>query len=78
MRLAFSIAMHAKGDIFLVDEVLSVGDESFQKRCFNVFKKFKRQGKTIVFASHDLGNIEKFCDRVIFLKNGKLMPKERC
>ncbi|MEM2956380.1 MAG: ABC transporter ATP-binding protein [Candidatus Pacearchaeota archaeon] len=80
LRLAFSTAIRAKGDIFLVDEVLAVGDAEFQQKCFDVFQKFKKEGKTIVFVSHSLNDVEKFCDRVIWLEKGKIKaigkPKE--
>ena len=75
VRLAFSIAIQAEGDIYLLDEVLAVGDLSFQQKCFDMFRKLKKQGKTIVFVSHSMGAIEEFCDRVILLEKG-LMKDE--
>ncbi len=72
VRLAFSIAIQANADILLVDEVLAVGDAAFQEKCLDVFKRLKKQGKTIVFVSHALGTVEEFCDRVLFLKSGKV------
>ena len=72
VRLAFSITVSIENPILLVDEVLAVGDADFQQKCYNVFKEFKQTGKTIVFVSHDLGAIEKFCDRVILLENGQI------
>jgi len=72
VRLAFSIAVQAQADILLVDEVLAVGDASFQQKCLEVFRKLKKEGKTIVFVSHALGIIEDFADRVLFLKNGNV------
>ncbi len=72
VRLGFSIAIQAQTDILLVDEVLAVGDSNFQQKCFDVFYQLKKQGKTIIFVSHDLGSIEDFCDRVMILKNGRL------
>jgi ABC-2 type transport system ATP-binding protein len=67
VRLAFSIAIKADTDILLFDEVLAVGDENFQKKCLNVFRDLKAQGKTIILVSHSTGDIEKFCDRVLVL-----------
>jgi lipopolysaccharide transport system ATP-binding protein len=70
VRLAFSIAAQAQADILLVDEVLAVGDAAFQQKCFEVFRRLKREGKTVVFVSHALGIVEEFCDRVLVMKNG--------
>ncbi len=72
LRLAFSIAIHAKGDIYLVDEAIAVGDSEFKKKCYNVFENFKKQGKTIIFVSHDLETITSMCDRTLLLENGKI------
>lgn len=71
VRLAFSIAIQAQSDILLVDEVLAVGDAAFQKKCMDVFSRLKKEGKTIVFVTHDMSNVEKFCDRVLVVENGK-------
>lgn len=73
VRLAFSIAIRAKSDIMLIDEVLAVGDTSFQSKCFNEFRKIKKQGRTIVFVSHDMDSVEEFCDRVIVINDSKLI-----
>ena len=70
VRLAFSITVSIESPILLVDEVLAVGDIDFQKKCYDVFERFKQTGRTIVFVSHDLNAVEKFCDRVILLENG--------
>lgn len=72
-RLAFAIAKEADGDIYLCDEVLAVGDESFQQKCINVFKEWHRQGKTIVLVSHNSELIKQLCTRVIMLENGNLV-----
>lgn len=72
VRLAFSTAIQTNPEILLLDEVLAVGDEEFQKKSYSVFKDLKKRGVTIVFASHDLDAVEKFCDRTIYLKKGKL------
>jgi ABC-type polysaccharide/polyol phosphate transport system ATPase subunit len=80
VRLAFSVAIQARSPILLVDEVLAVGDAAFQKKCFQTFEQFKNEGKTIIFVSHDMDSIQRFCDRVIFLQNGEEIsegkPKE--
>lgn len=70
VRLAFSVAIRAKADVLLIDEVLAVGDANFQAKCYDVFRNLKRQGKTIVFISHDLESINEFCDRVLLLNKG--------
>ena len=76
VRLAFSVAVHTNPDIFLVDEVLAVGDEEFQRRCRARIGELKEQGKTIVFVSHDLGIVNTICDRVILLSKGKLIARD--
>ena len=75
VRLGFSIAVHVNPDILLIDEVLSVGDESFQKKCLRKINNFRRQGKTIVLVSHDLATIEKICNRVVLIDKGKLVSQ---
>ena len=70
MRLAFAVAIHVNPDILVVDEVLAVGDANFQKKCISKILEFKKNGKTIVFVSHDMGMIKKICDRVFFIKKG--------
>jgi lipopolysaccharide transport system ATP-binding protein len=70
VRLGFSITVSVESPILLVDEVLAVGDIDFQRKCYNSFESFKKDGRTILFVSHDLNAIEKFCDRVILLENG--------
>jgi ABC-type polysaccharide/polyol phosphate transport system ATPase subunit len=69
-RLAYSIAIQVPFDILLLDEVLAVGDESFQEKCFATFERFKDEGKTVVFVSHQLEKMSDFCDRVLLLQNG--------
>ena len=73
VRLAFSIAIRARSDILLIDEVLAVGDLDFQKKCYNYFFDLKRQGRTIVFVTHDMGAIRQFCTRAIMINDGKLI-----
>lgn len=75
MRLAFSVAINVDADILLIDEILAVGDSSFQTKCFNKLKSLKDEGTTIVIVSHSLGQIEKLCDRAIWIDKG-LIRKE--
>jgi ABC-type polysaccharide/polyol phosphate transport system ATPase subunit len=70
LRLAYSIAIQVPFDILLLDEVLAVGDASFQAKCFETFETMRADGKTIVFVSHDLNSITEFCDRALFLADG--------
>ncbi len=80
VRLAFAVAINIEPEILIVDEALSVGDVFFQAKCYQKFEEFKKQGKTIVFVSHDLSSISKYCDRVYLLNQGNLLgegkPKE--
>lgn len=71
VRLAFAVAINIDPEILIVDEALSVGDAFFQVKCYHKFEEFKRQGRTILFVSHDLGSINKYCDRVILLDKGR-------
>ncbi|HSX45307.1 MAG TPA: ABC transporter ATP-binding protein [Candidatus Saccharimonadales bacterium] len=73
VRLAFSIAIRANTDILILDEVLAVGDESFQKKCLDYFRKLKKQHQTVVLVSHDMKTVEKFCDRAILIDSGELI-----
>lgn len=70
VRLAFSIAIRAKSDILLIDEVLAVGDAAFQTKCFDYFYELRQKGTTVVFVSHDRGSLERFCDRGILIDDG--------
>ncbi len=72
-RLAFSTAVQVDADVLLLDEVLAVGDAGFQEKCFNEFRKMKKEGKTIVFVTHALESIKRFCDRAMMLEDGKLV-----
>ena len=80
VRLAFSVGINIEPEILIVDEALSVGDVFFQAKCYHKFEEFKQMGKTIIFVSHDLSSIAKYCDRVILLdqgvKLGEGSPKE--
>lgn len=73
MRLGFSIAIHIDPEILLIDEVLMVGDAAFQGKSFNVFDEFKKNGKTIILISHDLGAIKSVCSKIMVLKKGQLI-----
>lgn len=70
VRLAFAVAINIDPEILIVDEALSVGDVFFQAKCYRKFEEFKKMGKTILFVSHDLSSISRYCDRVIFLNKG--------
>jgi ABC-type polysaccharide/polyol phosphate transport system ATPase subunit len=70
MRLAYSIAIQIPFNVLLLDEVLAVGDESFQQKCFATFDRFKEEGKTIVLVTHQLDLLSRFCDRVLSLEDG--------
>jgi ABC-type polysaccharide/polyol phosphate transport system ATPase subunit len=72
MRLAFSVAVFSKPEILLVDEILAVGDIAFQKKCLNKMNEFKKQKVTIVFVSHSMEQVKNFCDKVIYLKEGRV------
>ena len=80
VRLAFAVAINIEPEILIVDEALSVGDVFFQAKCYHKFDEFKKMGKTILFVSHDLSSIAKYCDRVILLNQGHKLgegtPKE--
>lgn len=71
MRLAFAVAIHVDPEILLIDEALAVGDLVFQHRCVNRMRKLRREGKTIVFVTHDLQAVTSFCDRAILLDGGR-------
>ena len=73
VRLAFSIATRAEGDVLLVDEVLAVGDADFQRKCFNHFRELKKNKKTVVFVSHDMNSIREYCDRAVLIESSKLI-----
>lgn len=70
VRLAFSVAIRADSDILILDEVLAVGDEAFQRKCNDYFFKAKREGKTIVLVTHSMESVRQFCDRVVLIDDG--------
>ena len=75
VRLAFSVAIQADAGILLMDEVLAVGDARFQERCFEVFNRYKREGRTIILVTHDLGAVELYCDNAYLLDHGRLIAQ---
>ena len=70
VRLAFSVAIQVDAEILLVDEILAVGDAAFQQKCFDVFHRMRDEGKTIVFVTHDMGSLQRFCHRAMLLERG--------
>lgn len=78
VRLAFSVATKlAESDILLIDEVLAVGDAAFQRKCFDFFRSLKKQGTTVVFVSHDMEAIKRFCDRTIMIEKNRLVSNDK-
>jgi len=75
MRLAFSVAINVNPEILLIDEILSVGDSNFQRKCYDKIEGFKNSGATIVIVAHDLGTLEKICDRVIWMDKGQIVEQ---
>ncbi|MBQ6461077.1 ABC transporter ATP-binding protein [Candidatus Saccharibacteria bacterium] len=73
VRLAFSIAIRARGDILLLDEVLAVGDAAFQQKCNNYFAELKDKNQTVILVTHSMDNVRKFCTRAILIDNGKII-----
>lgn len=71
VRLAFSIAIRADTDILVLDEVLAVGDAAFQQKCYNYFDELKEKNKTVILVTHDMAAVSRFCDRALFLDNGR-------
>ncbi|HEY4450076.1 MAG TPA: ABC transporter ATP-binding protein [Solirubrobacteraceae bacterium] len=73
VRLAFSVAIQVDAEILLVDEVLAVGDAAFQQKCFDVFNQMRDDGRTIVFVTHDMGSLNRFCHRALLLERGSVI-----
>jgi len=73
VRLAFSIAIRAQGDILLLDEVLAVGDEAFQKKCYEYFGSLKSSKKTVILVTHDMGAVERFCNKALMIEKGRIV-----
>lgn len=77
LRLAFSVAVHTNPDILLVDEILAVGDSAFQKKCFARMEEFKGKGVTIILVSHNTEQVRKFCEKVVYLNDSKLVDVDK-
>ena len=72
MRLAFSVAINVDAEILLIDEILSVGDQHFQEKCYNKMQELKKEGKTMVFVTHSMNDVRKLCSRAIWLHQGEV------
>ena len=72
MRLAFSVAINVDAEILLIDEILSVGDQHFQEKCFEKMKELKKEGKTMVFVTHSMHSVKEFCTRAVWLHEGRI------
>lgn len=77
VRLAFSVAIEADAEVLLMDEVLAVGDARFAEKCFDVFARYKRDGRTVVLVTHDIGSVNAYCDRALLLDHGRLVADGR-
>jgi lipopolysaccharide transport system ATP-binding protein len=75
LRLGFSVAVHADPDVLLIDEILAVGDEGFFQKCYDKLGTFRRQGKTIILVSHDLGTVSRWCDTVVWIEDGMVQAQ---
>lgn len=73
VRLAFSLAINVHAEILLMDEVLAVGDSNFQNKCLEEFNNYRHQGKTVILVSHDIGTIQRYCNRAMLLRSGKVV-----
>ncbi|MDD5396693.1 MAG: ABC transporter ATP-binding protein [Candidatus Moranbacteria bacterium] len=73
VRLAFSVSIHANREILLMDEVLAVGDSNFQSKCLSEFSKYRDAGKTVILVTHDIATVQRYCDRALLLRNGKII-----
>jgi ABC-type polysaccharide/polyol phosphate transport system ATPase subunit len=73
VRLAFSVAIQVDAEVLLIDEVLAVGDAAFQQKCFDVFIRMREEGRTIVFVTHDMGAVTRFCHRAMLLERGEVV-----
>ena len=76
-RLGFSIAIQVDADILLVDEVLAVGDVSFQKKCLDAFKQLKKEHKTVILVTHDLNLMKNWCDKALLIDSGTLKLEDK-
>ena len=78
MRLAFSVAINVDADILLIDEILAVGDQHFQDKCFKKLEELRDSDKTIVIVTHNLNSIKKLCDRAIWINKGEVKMDGKC
>jgi ABC-2 type transport system ATP-binding protein len=75
VRLAFSVMIQVDADVLIIDEVLAVGDAAFQQKCYDEFERIRRSGNTVLFVTHDMGAIRRFCDRAVLLEKGRLIAE---
>jgi hypothetical protein len=75
VRLGFSIMAHVDADVLLIDEVLAVGDAAFQQKCFDQFDRVRREGRTVLFVTHDMSAVRRYCDRAILLDGGRIIAE---
>ncbi len=75
-RLGFSVAINVDPDILIIDEVLAVGDEAFQRKCLDKIEGFRRQGRTVILVTHDLSAVSRLCDRAIWLAEGRIVGED--
>lgn len=75
VRLAFSVAIKARNDIMIFDEVLAVGDEAFQRKCIDIFEQYKASGQTVVLVTHDMETVKKFCNRAVLIQDGTIIKE---
>ena len=73
VRLGFSVAIQVDAEVLLVDEVLAVGDASFQRKCFDEFERLRGENRTILFVTHDMNSVERFCDRAMLIERGRML-----
>lgn len=73
VRLAFSIAIKVQGDILLLDEVLAVGDEAFQRKCYDYFAQIRKEKRTVILVTHDMDSVQKFCNKAIMIEKGRII-----
>src|SRR3954454_20281171 len=73
VRLAFAVMIQVDAEILLIDEVLAVGDAAFQQKCYDEFARIRRSGTTVLFVTHDMGAVRKFCDRAMLLEKGRMV-----
>jgi ABC-2 type transport system ATP-binding protein len=78
MRLAFSVAINVDADILLIDEILAVGDQHFQDKCFSKLEELRDSDKTIVIVTHNLNSVRKLCNRAIWINNGEVKMDGKC